>query len=310
MPVIFKIKNKKKFFSYNEVLNIYSIIELIPNISQYSYDNEVENSNFFNAKLSEFNSLWLGVESKSTLGFLVKYDSKTNEYVVDLSYYATETDWLLTLQYLSALSEKIGNPIQVDKSKFNSKEILDYDYKPIMAIGLQHLFERLRDDEVYLNGIKRPIIMGQKIRMLLSNTESRIERFDDFIYYTQYPSVYEHRQTFHYNNDGKTIYGNYSIGENLKCVLPTSPFIEFKNERVLVGHPFTHWTMTVTMLNNFGERELYKVCEYDSFIKNISKNKYEMLDDNFIIIDKLTREELEEIIEKSIVLDNFGQFLE
>ncbi|MGT2742706.1 DUF4299 family protein [Streptococcus plurextorum] len=309
MPVIFKVKNKRKLLSFQEVLSVSSMLQLIPGLSQYSFDNNMESWDFLNAKLSELEALWLGVETKSSLGFYVSYDVKSKEYVVELSYYATEIDWTIALRYLSALAEKVGNPISIGAETLTATEIIDYQCEQTMLAGLRNLLERIESDEIYLKGIKRPIILGNKMRELLIGSDSPLDALGELIYNTQYPNVYVHQQTFHYNSGEKTIYGNYSIGEELKVVLPSVPFVEDKNNHHLVGHPLTHWTMTVTLLNEAGDYELYKVCEYNSFVQQIPSDKCQFIDDNFMIVNALTKVELDDIIEKSELLDKYGQFI-
>lgn len=309
MPVTFTIKNKRKFLGYQEVLSVATLIQLTPDLSQYSFDNSVENVDLFNARLSDVRELWLGVEGKSSLGFKLSYDIKSNEYQVVLSLYADEIDWKITLRYLSELAKLLDNPIKLFQKKYSADKIINYDFNSDLLNGVEELLKGIEDHGVVtLYGLKRPIVFGTGVQDIIKNSLDKIRTLGAILYNTQYPQAYVHLQTFHYNNGGKTIYGNYSIGEELKVVLPSIPFVEMWNNYHLVGHPLTHWTLTVTKLNEEGEYRLHKVFEYDSFIKNIPDEKCTYIDDNFMIVEKLTWEELEKISERAIELDRYGQF--
>lgn len=268
------------------------------------------NVDIFTTKLNEVDSIWLGIEYSSSLGFRVSYDNKNNYYQVDLSLYATEDDWRITLDYLSALAKIIGNSIEEGNNKFTAQEILNIDYKPVMELGVTNLLSRIEDYELTLYGIKRPIIFGNILRDELKSSTDKIKLLSEILYSCQYPPAYVHQQTFHFNNGGKTLFGNYSIGENLKSILPRYPFVEIYNEKLLVGHPLTHWTMSVTKLDDNKEYQLHKVCEYSSFFNNIPLEKFSILDDNFVVVAPLSLEELENIVSKSEVIDRYAQFNE
>lgn len=309
MSTTFRIKNQRKFFSYREVLTVSDIIQILPNLSQYSFDTDLDDWNFLNSKLSDFNFLRLGIEGHSILGFRISYNQKTFEYLIEVSDYATGNDWETTLNYVSALSEKLRNPIKVGVWRYSASKIINFDFYKKMKEGINTLLGKLSEYELYIDGIKRPIILGKLIREYLINHENQLDELRDILYNTQYPNSYYHKQTFHTNIDEKTIYGNYSIGEKMRCVLPTRPFVEAKNEYLLVGHPLTHWTMSVSFIDDNGDYILDKVCEYNSFFENIPKEKLSFIDENFVWVEELSRDELQAIIDKSTIMDKFGQFI-
>lgn len=314
MSIDFRIKNKRKLFSYQEELTNLQLIQIIPNLSQYNFDEQYDNVNrhdFYNTKISNINYLRLGIENESIFGFLISYDKKRNEYLLSISNYATKKDWEIFVNYLSELSKVLNNFILDEgKQKFNYNTILNIDYYSVMKVAMEQIKERTANNHcIEIYGIKRPVIMGEKLNTILTYAADKVSAFENYIYKTQYPDAYVHIQTFHFNDGGKTIYGNYSIGDNLKCVIPKEPFIEQKNYNVDLGTPLTHWTLSITLKNNEDEYKIYKICEYNSFIAQLERNQYEELDDNFIILNKLTKEDFDKILENAKILDKYGQFI-
>ena len=139
MSVSFYIKNKKKFFGYEKVMKVREVIDLFKEykLSFYNIDfhsNDPNGEKFYNTSIEswqENNSCILfGVESKSMRGFELSYNTRKNSYVIKEFTPATENDWLIVLEYMKLLAEKLGSKIISDEgNNYNFEAIKNFDYK-------------------------------------------------------------------------------------------------------------------------------------------------------------------------------------
>lgn len=311
---IFRVKNRRLFFRYADAATIKELIQIIPNLSQYSANEEhpdFDMRELLATRLDQLGTIRFGIDGVSVYGFAVRCDKAQSYYEVILSDYATNEDWQVAIDYVTALAKWLGSPVCDEKGwKISPKKWKNFDYQPLREQGLSQLMATLEQSDWEIEGVRRMIYLGQHLLQLLKLSSDKLSVYDNYVRETQYVKAYIHEQTFGYNAGKKTIYGNYSIADNLKVVLPLEAFVELHNENVLIGRPLTHWTLTVSLENEDGEYHLYKVCEYDSFIKQLQPNQYTRLDEQFIIIDPMTKEELDILLDGAILMDNNGQFKE
>lgn len=303
----FRVRNKKNgLFKYAPVMTNLDVIELIVSLSQYTFNENAEGFDryrFYNDTLDNTMPYILGREEENVWGFKISYDKNKNDYVITVVDLATEKDWKLAIIYLRALSEKMGNPIISAGRKYTLDSIVKYDYETYLKFNLNAIIPRLAEQNYIFYPIKRPMVFGPEVHKILVHSQDKIKAYEEIAMKTQYPNAYVYNQTFHfYNGSNKLIYGNYSISNDRKCVLPKDPFIEYVNESILVGRKFSHWSLYI-VFDEEGEFKTHALVEYRSFIENLEPNQYEWLDDNFIILKKLSKEELAQIAEKCKRLD-------
>lgn len=299
----FRIKNKKQgLFKYAPVMTNLEVIELIASVSQYSYNEDAQNFNrnaFYNDTLDNSLPYILGRELENVWGFKIGYDKKSNDYVITLVDLATTMDWKLAIIYLRALSQKLGNPIISGGRKYTEDSIVKYDFDTILKYYLNILITDIEYHQKIFYPIKRPMVFGPTIFKFFAHSQDKVKEYEKIAHFTQYPDVYVHEQTFHfYKENTKLIFGNYSIADNFKCILPSKPFIERKNEGKFIGRQFAHWSLYILFRDEDENLNKHALVKYDSFINNLDQNKYTWIDDNFILIEELTKEELAEIAEK------------
>ncbi|MFA9414544.1 MULTISPECIES: DUF4299 family protein [unclassified Streptococcus] len=305
MP-IFTIKNAKKLFTPLPVLTVQECLELLPNLSQYSYDDYQEGFNrsaFLADTLVNAGGLWLGIPGKSDSGHRLHYDQKEQAYKVYVDYFALPADLELALAYIKRLSQHLKKPIITDDGqKFSSENIKDFPYTPILEGNLIGLCQADRQEEQVLYYLKRSLVIGRKMaERLIYMGKPILSTYEEVILAAQYPEAHIHEQTFHLTNDQQTIYGNYSIGEELAVVLPRRPFVERHNETYLVGHPLSHWTLSIVYKSEDRSDWDYRLVgtfPYQDVMDRLLEYPYEELDDNFIITSSLSRENLQAIIDQ------------
>lgn len=296
----FTIKNPKKLFKPQPVLSIQECLEILPNLSQYSYDDYADGFNrreFLADRLSNIDNIWLGIEGESASGFSLVYLSNEQVYEVYVDYFAISSDWHLALSYLSALSQRLKQPILFENGQ---KVGSDFDYFSLMENNLQRLFEVARTEEQTLVYLKRPVVFGKQMsNKLMYLGKPIISEYEKLVLAAQYPTAHVYEQSFHLNPGNKTIYGNYTYGEDLDAILPLRPFVEHQNQGVLVGHPLTHWVLSFAYNEGDKHHPQYETKDtfpYDLAINCLLDYPHEQLDENFIILQALKREQLDAIV--------------
>ena len=121
MSISFYIKNKKKFWGYEKVLTVEEVIDLFKEykLSIYNIDFDTDDFNkekVYNISIENWQEnhscILFGVEGKSARGFEFSYNITKNSYVIREFTPASENDWLIALEFMKVLTEKLGTKIK------------------------------------------------------------------------------------------------------------------------------------------------------------------------------------------------------
>lgn len=301
MSMIFSIKNKKNFLSYDDVLSVEEAFNISPNITQFSFDESAEDfdvEEFYASKLSEYVCLLFGVDGLSGRGFELSYDNETKSYKVRILTPSTKSDWKIALEYMKNLAARMRSEIISEEGeKFSADKIEKFDYERDITSGLKAIKNY---GMMYMQGVYRPVAVSEKIVDEILASDDAMEEFDEFIKLTQYVDAYSANQKFYKNKDGGII-GSYALTQELDTILPYEPMVEdinleIKNEDV------DSWMISfVAIEGDEDDFNAYKVIgniDYADFIANLPKDKFEFLDANYIVVKGLSRAELDELIAK------------
>ena len=316
MSVSFYIKNKKKFFCYQKVMKVREVIDLFKEykLSFYNIDfhtNDPNGEKFYNTSIESWqenhNCILFGVEGKSGRGFEFSYNSTKNSYVIREYTPASENDWIVALEFMKVLAEKLNSKIVSEQGDtFTFETISTFDYKSDIKSGIKVILDLLNKenekgfnvDNIY--GIKRVISFNKEIIERIVNSSDEIKEFSNFCEDIQYINAYSAKQSFVEDRATKEKWGYYVLTENLRTVLPYKPSVEFFSMDYIKNEEVAFWKIffCAYKVDENGEEGIDKIGEsiYDDFIKKLPVDKYKFIDASYIVVEPLNRDEILEII--------------
>ena len=315
MSVSFHIKNKKKFFGYEKVLTVGEVIDLCKEykLSIYNIDFNADDFNkekFYNTSIESWQEnhscILFGVEGKSVRGFEFSYNTTKNSYVIREFTPASENDWIIVLEFMKVLSEKLNTKIVSEQRDiFTSETINTFDYKSDIKSGIKVILDLLnKENESSFNvdniyGIKRPVSFNKEIIERIVNSSDEIKEFSEFCEDIQYIDAYSAKQSFVEDTITREKWGYYVLTENLRTVLPYKPSVEIFSMNYIKNEEVAFWKIffCVYKVDENGEEGIDKIGEsiYDDFIKKLPTDKYKFIDASYIVVEPLNRDEILEI---------------
>ena len=316
MSVSFYIKNKKKFFGYEKVMKVREVIDLFEEypLSIYNIDIDADNFNkekFYNTSIENWqennNCILFGVEGKSGRGFEFSYNSTKNSYVIREYTPATENDWIIVLEFMKVLAEKLNSKIISEQGDtFTFETINTFNYKSDIESGIKVISDILnKDNEEGFNvdniyGIKRVVAFNKEIIERIVNSSDEIKEFSEFCEDIQYIDAYSAKQSFVEDRSTKEKWGYYVLTENLRTVLPYKPSVEFFSMDYIKNEEVAFWKIffCAYKVDENGEEGIDKIGEsiYDDFIKKLPTDKYKFIDASYIVVEPLNRDDILEIL--------------
>ena len=316
MSVSFYIKNKKKFFGYQKVMKVREVIDLFKEykLSFYNIDfhvNDPDGEKFYNTSIESWqenhNSILFGVEGKSARGFEFSYNSRKNSYVIREYTPASENDWIVALEFMKVLAEKLNSKIVSEQGDtFTFETINTFDYKSDIETGIKVISDILnKENEKAFNvdniyGIKRVVSFNKEIIERIVNSSDEIKEFSNFCEDIQYINAYSAKQSFVEDRATKEKWGYYVLTENLRTVLPYKPSVEFFSMDYIKNEEVAFWKIffCAYKVDENGEEGFDKIGEsiYDDFIKRLPSNKYKFIDASYIVVEPLNKDEILEIL--------------
>ena len=316
MSISFYIKNKKKFFGYEKVMKVREVIDLFKKdkLSIYNIDFDTDDFNkakFYNTSIENWQEnhscILFGVEGKSARGFELSYNITKNSYVIREFTPASENDWLIVLEFMKVLSEKLNSKIVSEQRDiFTSETINTFDYKNDIKSGIKVILDLLNKenekdfnvDNIY--GIKRPVSFNKEIIERIVNSSDEIKEFSKFCEDIQYIDAYSAKQSFVEDTITKEKWGYYVLTENLRTVLPYKPSVEIFSMNYIKNEEVAFWKIffCACKVDENGKEGIEKIAEsiYDDFIKKLPSDKYKFIDASYIVVEPLNREEIVEIL--------------
>lgn len=304
MSISFFIKNLRT----DENVSVEKILEIGGTLSQYNLDESDEHiEEFLSEELGNFDCILVGEEEKSARGFEISYDKNTKFYQIRLYTPCSIGDWETAFNFI----EKLGcflennNIIDEDGEKYTLESIRTYPYIENIEFGIKTLTDHFDETqmEIYkVFGIYRPVAFNKKMIEDMNNSENPTKLFSDIITSIQYIDAYTANQNF-YKNDNEEIFGVYTLTESVRTILPFKPSVEYENSDIVKNEDIKFWRLVLVIINgNPDDENSYEMLgevDYTKFIENLPKDKYSFIDGEYIVIEPLTKEEINKIFKLS-----------
>ena len=304
MSISFFIKNLRT----DENISVKKILEIGGTLSQYNLDESDEHiEEFLSEELGNFDCILVGEEEKSARGFEISYDKNTKFYQIRLYTPCSIGDWETAFDFI----EKLGcflennNIIDEDGAKYTLESIRTYPYIENIEFGIKTLTDHFDETqmEIYkVFGIYRPVAFNKKMIEDMNNSENPAKLFSDIITNIQYIDAYTANQNF-YKNDNEEIFGVYTLTESVRTILPFKPSVEYENSDIVKNEDIKFWRLVLVIINgNPDDENSYEMLgevDYTKFIENLPKDKYSFIDGEYIVIEPLTKEEINKIFKLS-----------
>ena len=304
MSISFFIKNLRT----DENISVEKILEIGGTLSQYNLDESDEHiEEFLSEELGNFDCILVGEEEKSARGFEISYDKNTKFYQIRLYTPCSIGDWKTAFDFI----EKLGcflennNIIDEDEAKYTLESIRTYPYIENIEFGIKTLTDHFDETqmEIYkVFGIYRPVAFNKKMIEDMNNSENPTKLFSDIITSIQYIDAYTANQNF-YKNDNEEIFGVYTLTESVRTILPFKPSVEYENSDIVKNEDIKFWRLVLVIINgNPDDENSYEMLgeiDYTKFIENLPKDRYSFIDGEYIVIEPLTKEEIDKIFKLS-----------
>ena len=304
MSISFFIKNLRT----DENISVEKILKIGRTLSQYNLDESDEHiEEFLSKELGNFDCILVGEEEKSARGFEISYDKNTKFYQIRLYIPCSIGDWETAFDFI----EKLGcflennNIIDEDGTEYTLESIRTYPYIENIEFGIKTLTDHFDETqmEIYkVFGIYRPVAFNKKMIEDMNNSENPTKLFSDIITSIQYIDAYTANQNF-YKNDNEEIFGVYTLTESVRTILPFKPSVEYENSDIVKNEDIKFWRLVLVIINgNPDDENSYEMLgeiDYTKFIENLPKDRYSFIDGEYIVIEPLTKEEINKIFKLS-----------
>lgn len=278
----------------------------IGQLSQYDVDEDDESyEEYLDTKIDEIEFLLLGQEGASARGFEFSFDADSNCYCIRAFSPCSTGDFGVIFNFIRDLGNFLRNAtVTTDyDDEYTINNIEEYPYYEHIMAGLEQsmeVFKRTSQHTIEVYGIHRPVSFDEKMFTEIMESDDPVEQFSEFITDIQNIDAFTANQNFFQAKDGSII-GAYSITETVTTVLPYEPRVGYQYAR-MVRNEDVRWEISLVGIDGDpDDNDSYNVIGrmlYSDFIANLPKDKYKLIDANQILVEALSREDMEEILGK------------
>ena len=304
MSVSFYVKNKKKFLSYEPVLNVEEALTILDReLNTYNTQN-IDINDLLLSPISNYDCLLIGEDNVSGRGFELSYNSKNKSYVIRVFTPSTREDWILALEYIKTLAKRFNSEIINERGEIYTVDNIDkFDYESDILFGINSISLKINDREIdkyIIFGINRVVSFDGKMIEKIYGSSNAIDTFSNMVKEIQYLDAYSAHQNFYKNNDDGKIMGGYALTQGVRTILPYEPSVEFENSDILKNDDISFWNIGLVIIDGDenDKKNYYGVgnLNYNDFIKKLPKNKYKFIDASYIMVEPLSKEEILELV--------------
>ena len=304
MSVSFYVKNKKKFLSYEPVLNVEEALTILDReLNTYNTQN-IDINDLLLSPISNYDCLLIGEDNVSGRGFELSYNSKNKSYVIRVFTPSTREDWILALEYIKTLAKRFNSEIINERGEIYTVDNIDkFDYESDILFGINSISLKINDREIdkyIIFGINRVVSFDGKMIEKIYGSSNAIDTFSNMVKEIQYLDAYSAHQNFYKNNDDGKIMGGYALTQGVRTILPYEPSVEFENSDILKNDDISFWNIGLVIIDGDenDEKNYYGVgnLNYNDFIKKLPKNKYKFIDASYIMVEPLSKEEMLDLL--------------
>ena len=304
MSVSFYVKNKKKFLSYEPVLNVEEALTILnKELNTYNTQN-IDINDLLLSPISNYECLLIGEDNVSGRGFELSYNSKNKSYVIRVFTPSTREDWILALEYIKTLAKRFNSEIINERGEIYTVDNIDkFDYESDILFGINSISLKINDREIdkyIIFGINRVVSFDGKMIEKIYGSSNAIDTFSNMVKEIQYLDAYSAHQNFYKNNDDGKIMGGYALTQGVGTILPYEPSVEFENSDILKNDDISFWNIGLVIIDGDenDKKNYYGVgnLNYNDFIKKLPKNKYKFIDASYIMVEPLSKEEILDLL--------------
>ena len=304
MSVSFYVKNKKKFLSYESVLNVEEALTILDReLNTYNTQN-IDINDLLLSPISNYDCLLIGEDKVSARGFELSYDNKNKNYAIRVFTPSSREDWLLALEYIKTLAKRFNSEIINERGEIYTVDNIDkFDYESDILFGINSISLKINDREIdkyIIFGINRVVSFDGKMIEKIYGSSNAIDTFSNMVKEIQYLDAYSAHQNFYKNNDDGKIMGGYALTQGVRTILPYEPSVEFENSDILKNDDISFWNIGLVIIDGDenDEKNYYGVgnLNYNDFIKKLPINKYIFIDASYIMVEPLSKEEILELV--------------
>ena len=304
MSVSFYVKNKKKFLSYEPVLNVEEALTILNReLNTYNTQN-IDINDLLLSPISNYDCLLIGEDNVSGRGFELSYNNKNKNYVIRVFTPSTREDWILALEYIKALAKRFNSEIVNERREIYTVDNIDkFDYESDILFGINSISLKISDREIdkyIIFGVNRVVSFDGKMIEKIYSSSSSIDTFSNIVKEIQYLDAYSAYQNFYKNNDDGKIMGGYALTQGVRTILPYEPSVEFESSDILKNDDISFWNIGLIIIDGDenDEKSYYGVgnLNYNDFIKKLPKNKYKFIDASYIMVEPLSKEEILDLL--------------
>lgn len=331
MEVTFYIEDNK----YKGDITRKQILEVVKPVTQCDHDEDFAYLHvYLDKKMNEKQPCFLGIKGVSARGFDFSYDEEKNSYCIKLQLPCSYDDFQVVFDFIKKLCVFLGNNKVVTgdgkeyssekdgfkgvfsfvnsiasalgKSNGQEQEVNDityieyYPFHKQIILSLNEMLETIKkqvnNKPVEIAGIKRVVAFNEKIIQDIINSEDPVKSFSDFFTNIQNLDAFSANQKLY---RGKYI-ATYKLRENEATVLPFKP--KLSKDAVFRGkiEDISHFEVNLIFIDGDinDEKTHHKIgsIKYPEFIEKLPKEKYKFIDANQILIEALSRQEMENLL--------------
>lgn len=285
-------------------ITVSQLLAIGQTISQYDVsEDDEEYDDYLGARIDELEYLLLGQEGASARGFEFSFDAEINSYCIRAFSPCSVGDFGVIFTFIRDLGNFLENTVVTTEydDEYDINSIEEYPYTEHIMYGLEHtmdIFRRANRNTIEIYGIHRPVSFNEKMFTEIMASDNPVEKFSEFITDIQYIDAFSAKQKFFQSSDGDII-GVYSITETVPTIIPFKPAVSYQYAQ-MVRDEDVCWKISLVGIDGYScEQDSYKVLgrmEYSDFILNLPKNKYKFIDANYILVEALNRNDMEEIL--------------
>ena len=304
MSVSFYVKNKKKFLSYEPVLNVEEALTILnKELNTYNTQN-IDINDLLLSPISNYECLLIGEDNVSGRGFELSYNSKNKSYVIRVFTPSTREDWILALEYIKTLAKRFNSEIINERGEIYTVDNIDkFDYESDILFGINSISLKINDREIdkyIIFGINRVVSFDGKMIEKIYGSSNAIDTFSNMVKEIQYLDAYSAHQNFYKNNDDGKIMGGYALTQGVRTILPYEPSVEFENSDILKNDDISFWNIGLVIIDGDenDKKNYYGVgnLNYNDFIKKLPISKYKFIDASYIMVEPLSKEEILDLL--------------
>lgn len=299
MSIDFYIEDIK----YKGTLTIRQILEIGKTISQFdiSYDDK-DLDIYLSHRMRDYQSILLGQDGLSARGFDFSYKDRKKSYCVKVPIPCSTNDFTVAFSFIKKLCAYLeNNKILIKKGEeYLAENIEEYPYESQNMSALKKTMRAFKKqtepDTIEFSGIHREVSFNEKMFSEIMESGSPIEKFSDFCTKIQNIKAVTPRQRIQRG----TFIGVYTLTETVWTILPFKPIVAPEYEHMLSDDEIESWSLNLVVIEGDpADIKSYRVLgsiKYTDFIERLPKDKYRFIDADYILVEGLNRQEIENLL--------------